>query len=61
MGINKINIDTDLRLTWLASVRETLTESPKVFDPRKILGPARDEVKKVIMKKMDIIGSAGKA
>lgn len=60
-GINKINIDTDLRLTWVASIRETLAESPKVFDPRKILGPARDEVKQVIMKKMEIIGSAGKA
>ncbi|MCP4705424.1 MAG: class II fructose-bisphosphate aldolase [candidate division Zixibacteria bacterium] len=61
LGINKINIDTDLRLAWLASVRETLANSPKVFDPRKILGPAREEVKKVIMNKMDVIGSAGKA
>jgi len=61
LGINKINIDTDLRLTWLASIRETLAENPTVFDPRKILGPAREAVKKVIMKKMQIIGSAGKA
>jgi len=61
LGINKINIDTDLRLAWVASVREILANSPKVFDPRKILGPARDEVKKVIMNKMDIIGSTGKA
>ncbi len=60
LGINKINIDTDLRLTWLASLRETLTKNPKVFDPRKILGPAREEVKNVIMGKMDVIGSAGK-
>lgn len=61
LGINKINIDTDLRLTWLGSIRETLHENPKVFDPRKILGPAREAVKKVIMGKMDIFGSAGKA
>ncbi len=61
LGINKINIDTDLRLTWVASIREILHNNPKVFDPRKILGPARDEVKKVIMQKMDIIGSSGKA
>lgn len=60
LGINKINIDTDLRLTWVASVRQVLHDSPKVFDPRKILGPARAEVKEVIKKKMEIIGSAGK-
>jgi fructose-bisphosphate aldolase class II len=61
LGINKINIDTDLRLTWLGFVRQTLNEKPEVFDPRKILGPAREAVKKVVMEKMEIIGSAGKA
>lgn len=61
LGINKINIDTDLRLTWLGAVREVLHSKPEVFDPRKILGPAREDVKKVIMEKMGIIGSAGKA
>ncbi len=61
LGINKINIDTDLRLTWLATVREKLTENPDVFDPRKILGPARDAVKEIIKEKMQLIGSAGKA
>jgi fructose-bisphosphate aldolase class II len=61
MGINKINIDTDLRLTWVGTVREQLTENPSVFDPRKILGPAREAVKEVIKGKMTVIGSAGKA
>lgn len=61
LGINKINIDTDLRLTWVASVREVLNEKPEVFDPRKILGPARDAVKEVVKNKMKIIGSAGQA
>lgn len=61
LGINKINIDTDLRLGWLGTVREVLAQNPKVFDPRKILGPARDTVKAIVMEKMRIIGSAGKA
>jgi fructose-bisphosphate aldolase class II len=39
LGIAKINIDTDLRLAFTATVREVLTNSPKEFDPRKILGP----------------------
>ncbi len=61
LGINKINIDTDLRLTWVATVREVLAGNPKVFDPRKILGPAREAVKAVIMNKIKLFQSDGKA
>lgn len=60
LGINKINIDTDLRLAWVGAVREVLTLKPEEFDPRKILGPAREAVKKVVMGKMKLFGSAGK-
>ncbi|MFC1476120.1 class II fructose-1,6-bisphosphate aldolase [Candidatus Zixiibacteriota bacterium] len=60
-GINKINIDTDLRLAFVGAMRQVLTEQPKVFDPRKILGPAREAVMDVIRHKMDLFGSAGKA
>ncbi len=60
-GINKINIDTDLRLAFVAAAREVLTEKPEVFDPRKILGPARSAVKAVILEKMKLFESAGKA
>jgi len=60
LGINKINIDTDLRLAWVGAVREALTVKPEEFDPRKILGPAREAVKKVVMGKMQLFGSAGK-
>ncbi|WP_456414349.1 class II fructose-bisphosphate aldolase, partial [Oceanithermus profundus] len=38
-GIAKINTDTDLRLAFATRVREVLNAEPKVFDPRKILGP----------------------
>jgi len=61
LGINKINIDTDLRLTWVAAVREALSEKPEVFDPRKILGPAREAVKAVVKSKMKLFNSDGKA
>jgi fructose-bisphosphate aldolase class II len=60
MGIAKINIDTDLRLAFTATVREVLANSPKEFDPRKILGPARDAMKEVIKDKMRLFGSSGK-
>ena len=61
LGIAKINIDTDLRLAFTGTVREVLTNSPKNFDPRKILGPAREAMKEVAKGKMRLFGSAGKA
>lgn len=60
LGIAKINIDTDLRLAFTATVRETLANSPKEFDPRKILGPAKEATKQVIKSKMQLFGSSGK-
>ena len=61
LGIAKINIDTDLRLAFTGSVREVLATSPKVYDPRKILGPAKENMKKVVQEKMRLFGSSGKA
>jgi len=61
LGIAKINIDTDLRLAFTATVREVLANSPKEFDPRKILDPAKDAMKEVAKSKMRLFGSSGKA
>jgi len=61
LGIAKINIDTDLRLAFTATVREILSTSPAEFDPRKILGPARDAMKNVVRGKMRLFGSSEKA
>lgn len=40
-AVCKINMDTDIRLCFTASVRKFLSENPTVFDPRKILGNAK--------------------
>jgi fructose-bisphosphate aldolase class II len=61
LGITKINIDTDLRLAFTATVREVLATSQSQFDPRKILGPAREAMKDVVKSKMRLFGSSGKA
>ncbi len=60
-GIAKINTDTDLRLAFATAVREVLGTKPAEFDPRKILGPAREEIKKVVRARIDLFGSTGKA
>jgi len=61
LGIAKINIDTDLRLAFTATIREVLATKPTQFDPRKILDPARDAMKETVQKKMRLFGSSGKA
>jgi fructose-bisphosphate aldolase, class II len=61
-AVCKINIDTDGRMVVTAIIRKVFTESPAEFDPRKYLGPAREELKKVIIaKNTNVLGSAGKA
>lgn len=61
LGITKINIDTDLRLAFTAATREFLVKSPKIFDPRKILGSAKEAMKQVVKSKMRLFRSSGKA
>jgi fructose-bisphosphate aldolase class II len=61
LGIAKINIDTDLRLSFIGAIREVLTNKPEEFDPRKILGPGREAIKQTVQSKMRLFGSSGKA
>jgi fructose-bisphosphate aldolase class II len=61
-AVCKINIDSDGRLAVTAMIRKTLAENPAEFDPRKYLGPAREELKSLIIhKNKEVLGSAGKA
>lgn len=60
-AVCKINIDSDGRLVVTAIVRKVFAEKPSEFDPRKYLGPAREELKKLIIaKNTNVLGSAGK-
>ena len=62
MDVCKINIDSDSRLAMTAAVRKVLAEKPAEFDPRKYLGPARDEMEKLYKHKIiNVLGSDGKA
>ncbi|MBO7548278.1 MAG: class II fructose-bisphosphate aldolase, partial [Bacteroidales bacterium] len=61
-AVCKINIDSDSRLAMTAAIRKVFAEKPGEFDPRKYLGPARDEMKKLYMHKIiNVLGSDGKA
>ncbi len=60
-GICKINTDTDLRLAFDAGVRKVVKLRPEDFDPRHILGPAREMVQRVVEQRIKLFGSGGKA
>jgi fructose-bisphosphate aldolase class II len=61
-AVCKINIDSDGRLVVTAVIRKVFAEQPSEFDPRKYLGPAREELKKLIISKnTHVLGSAGRA
>jgi fructose-bisphosphate aldolase, class II len=60
-AVCKINIDSDGRLVLTAIIRKCFAEDPKNFDPRGYLGPAREELTKLIERKnKDVLGSAGR-
>ncbi len=59
-AVCKINIDSDGRLAMTAVIRKIFAENPAEFDPRKYLGPAREElIKMVKLKNEKVLGSAG--
>ena len=61
-AVCKINIDSDGRLAMTAVIRKFMAENPDKFDPRQYLGPAREELKKLYMHKINnVLGSNGKA
>ena len=62
MAVCKINIDSDLRLSFTAAVRKHFFEHPDHFDPRQYLGDARAMMKEEVKRKIiEVLGSADKA
>lgn len=60
-AVCKVNIDSDGRLAMTAIIRKIFAEKPGEFDPRKYLGPARDELIAMVMHKNSaVLGSAGR-
>ena len=60
-AVCKVNIDSDGRLAMTAVIRKVFADKPGEFDPRKYLGPAREELIKMVMHKNSaVLGSAGR-
>lgn len=60
-GIAKINIDTDIRHTFVRGLKNFLDKNPKENDPREILAKVMIEIQKYVEGRIKLFGSSGKA
>ncbi|WP_413112444.1 tagatose-bisphosphate aldolase subunit GatY [Thaumasiovibrio sp. DFM-14] len=59
MGICKVNVATELKIAYADTLKQVFTQDPSVNDPRIYNIEAKKAMAQVIMKKIDICGSAG--
>ena len=62
-GTSKINVNTENQQAFAKIVREicATTDPVKVYDPRKILGPAKQGIRDVVKAKCEVFGCINKA
>lgn len=60
-GVRKINIDTDLRLAAISTIRKIASTQRGEFDPRKFNGPAMEAMSSVCKDRFEAFGCAGQA
>ncbi|SHJ78589.1 fructose-bisphosphate aldolase, class II [Anaerobranca californiensis DSM 14826] len=65
LGVAKINVNTEKQLAFAQATRKYFEEGKdlqgKGFDPRKILAPGYEAIKKTVKEKMELFGSINKA
>lgn len=61
LGVQKVNIATELKIPFTETVRDFLASHPEEFDPRYYLGAARDRVAEVVAGKLELVGAARRA
>lgn len=60
-GISKVNFATELRIAYTKGVKEAISSNPDVIDVKVYSRVGRDNVKNLVMEKMNICGSVNKA
>ncbi len=61
LGHTKINVNTELQQVWTKRTREVIANNDKVYDPRKIIGPGKENITATTRAKMKEFGSSNKA
>lgn len=60
-GICKINIATELKIAMAQAIQDVFTDNPEENDPRRYMGKAKEAVKGIARKKIQLCGSSGRA
>ncbi|MGF1680350.1 tagatose bisphosphate family class II aldolase [Photobacterium minamisatsumaniensis] len=59
LGITKVNVATELKIAFSDAVKQYFIENPNANDPRHYIVPGKEAMKKVVMEKITVCGSAG--
>lgn len=60
-GICKVNFATELRIAFSDGIKMVLAEEPNTIDPKKYGAVGRENVKQLVMNRIRVCGSDGKA
>jgi len=60
-GISKINIATELKIPMAEAIKDFFRNNPSESDPRAYMGQAKDAVKQIVRKKIQLCGCSGLA
>ena len=61
IGVTKININSDMRVAYRNTLEKQLKENPTEYAVVKLMEKVIDEVDKVVVEKIEVFNSAGKA
>ena len=65
LGVAKINVNTECQIAFAEATRKYIEEGKdqqgKGFDPRKLLAPGAEAIKDMVITKIKLFGSDGKA
>lgn len=65
LGVSKINVNTECQIAFAEETRKYIEAGKdlqgKGFDPRKLLAPGFEGIKRIVKEKLDLFGSVGKA
>lgn len=59
-GTCKINVNTELQISWKNGVVDFMKLNPEIYDPRKIIGGGEESMKTSIREKVNLFGSTNR-
>lgn len=60
-GVSKLNINTELQISWSEAVKKFVMDKKDVYDPRKIISSGEKALKEAVRTKIMLLGSNDRA